>query len=142
MKLKFLSLILISLLSINAFSNASLFSYNEAALENEFAELNELENYVVENALSLNDLVSGNSEMLSSMNLDTESSAAAGFSVDDMDWGAFLWGFCCGPCGVGIVYLQKEKRTNERMVSSLIGWGVAAVINIITYAANPGAIGL
>ncbi len=120
-------------------NSANLFDYDAQALENEFTELSELENYVTENAgVTLTDIQTTQTNLLTNLNLNVESPFKPMFTIDDMDWGAFAWGFCCGACGVLIVYLQKDKRTNERMVSSLIGWGISVIVGVIANFASGG----
>lgn len=118
--------------------NAKLFSYDADYLNDEFEELNKLEDHVkANNNISLLDLQSSNYELLSNLNLNQSSLPPSSFSIEEMDWGAFLWGFFCGGCGVLIVYLNEDKRTNERMVSSLIGCGVSAAVSAVSYVLNP-----
>jgi hypothetical protein len=80
--------------------------------------------------------------------------------------GSFLWffaGFCCGCLGVGACYLfdkptppssafigrsgdfvtgfndgYRAKKKNRDAMMAWIGCGVAAVLNVIVYAMNPG----
>ncbi|MBN2520465.1 MAG: hypothetical protein JXB17_08175 [Bacteroidales bacterium] len=118
-------------------SQADLFSYNAEEVEAQFSELTRLENYIEENSsLSFNDIILSSEFANANISNELGNSMASGFTLDEMDWGGFLWGFCCGPCGVLIVYLQKDKRTNERMISSLIGWGVSVVVSLITNIAT------
>lgn len=118
-------------------ANSNLFSYDSEALNNEFMELYALEEFVNSNEnISLSELQSANANIISNLNLNMESSMATASSFDGMDWGAFFWGFCCQGCGVIIVTLQKDKRTETRLVSSIIGMGVITAISIIVNIAR------
>ena len=110
--------------------NSDLFVIDEEQLEEEFANLNELENYVLENEnTDLAALMTENPNLLTKLDLDATRLAMA-FSPEfnpfiDMEWGAFAWGFCCGPVGVLIVLIGNQG--NEYILSSLIGWGIGLI---------------
>ena len=103
-------------------NNADLFQLDEQTLKVEMAELDQLEEYVTENNLQWEDL-----QDIDKVNFDSSVSLmAADFSVDDMEWGSFAWGFCC-PVGFFVVALNDDKTQDEKL-SFWIGTITATLI--------------
>jgi len=124
----FLVILLFTVFSLSA-SQSSLFSYNADELEAQFQELNELENNI-QNSHDLNyDNLIGSGVCLN--NSSTSGIESSSFSIDDMDWGAFAWGFCCCPIGFFVVAINDEK-TNDQKLSYWIGVGVNVALNAIS----------
>jgi hypothetical protein len=128
------SLIAVILISANA-SKSDLFTYDQNAVNTELSQLTTLENYVYNNeGVTYSQVLESNSAMAIT-NMNGLSSA---FSLGDMDWGAWAWGFCCWPIGLFTVILNKDKDSNSK-ISYLIGFGCAVVLgiisNIVSYAA-------
>jgi hypothetical protein len=113
-------------------SNADLFEYDRQALSTEFAELNELEAYVLYHQdVNLDDLQSN--PLIGAMDFNsmkTASPMGAMFTIDDMDWGSFLWGFLCCPVGFFVVAMSGDKSSDQK-ISFWIGVAVSAVLGSI-----------
>ena len=126
-----LCLALVGLTSQAAVS-ANDFQYDENLVTSEFQEVTALENSLLTNNFSLNEVPESPAlaGYLSAM------ATPAPFSIDDMDWGAFAWGFCCFPVGFFVVAVNKNKTSDEKL-SFWIGVGVSTVLSAITYFATP-----
>lgn len=129
--------------SLNA-STADLFSYNEQAISSQMSDLNELETYVKSHeGITLNEMTVAKVSVLNKFDASSPLDYSHTlFGIEDMDWGAFAWGFCCWPIGIFTVILNKNKDSNSK-ISYLIGVGtwfalstVSAVVRNITYAAT------
>ena len=66
-------------------------------------------------------------------NLALSAPLGTNFSIEDMDWGAFAWGFCCCPIGFFVVAVNSNKDSNQKL-SFWIGWGVSVVLSTISSA--------
>lgn len=137
MKLRLLTLLLFLGTSFASFaSSADLFAFNEEAIEAEFSEISAFENFVVENnTMSYADMQANGSLSQFALDFNTfDASAAPMFGFEDVDWGSFLWGFCCFPCGaiIGVftVLLNDNKDADSRM-SYFIGAGVGFVLSTV-----------
>lgn len=130
-----LCLALVGLTSQAAVS-ANDFQYDETAVIAEFQEVTELENTLLANNFSLNAAPESPAlaGYLSAMATPTP------FSIDDMDWTAFAWGFCCWPVGFFVVAINNNK-TSDQKLSFWIGMGVSVVVSAISYLANPNPLG-
>lgn len=117
-------------------SNTDLFELNESKIQAEFSELNALETYVDMNEhVTIQNIYTENSALVAGMNLAYNPEGMMGhnrFSLEEMEWGSFAWGFCCWPIGVFTVLLNKDKGSNHK-ISYFIGWGVSAVLGAVTY---------
>jgi hypothetical protein len=91
-------------------ANLETMTYQEIVAKSEFNE-----------ALFLRDGISGDD--------------GGGFSLDDMDWASFAWGFCCCPVGFFVVAINKNKDKDQK-VSYWIGYGVSALLSIISTVAT------
>ena len=114
-----------------------LFEVDEAAIEQEFQDLERLESYVdTQEELTWSELQANHQDFLATSELGTlELNAPLGtaFTLDDMDWGAFAWGFCCCPIGFFVVAINQNKDQNQK-ISFWIGWGVSFLISSISSA--------
>jgi hypothetical protein len=111
------------------------FSYDEAAFATEMEELIALEQEVISHDFTLTDLRSQDALTTKFASLDLAQSA---FGIDDMDWGAFAWGFCCWPIGFFVVAINSSK-TNDQKLSFWIGMGTSVVISAISSIATLSA---
>ncbi|RUA32164.1 MAG: hypothetical protein DSY77_12140 [Bacteroidetes bacterium] len=116
-------------------TNADLFELNEEKINAEFAELNELETYVSMNEnITLHSIYEKNAGLVDGMNLSYGPEgmmARNGFTLDDMEWGSFAWGFCCWPIGIFTVLLNNDKGSNHK-ISYFIGLGTSVVLGALT----------
>lgn len=120
-----LCLALVGLTSQAAVS-ANDFQYDETAVIAEFQEVTELENTLLANDFSLN--TAPESPALAGY-LNAMATPAP-FSIDDMDWTAFAWGFCCWPVGFFVVAINSSK-TSDQKLSFWIGTGVSIILSAI-----------
>jgi len=121
--------------SLSYATNAGLFELDEEKISAEFTELNELEAYVAMNEnVTIHNIYEENAGLVSGMNLSYGPEgmmARNGFSLDDMEWGSFAWGFCCWPIGIFTVLLNNDKGSNHK-ISYFIGLGTAVVLSAIS----------
>jgi hypothetical protein len=119
-------------LSFNVvFANVGEFELNEEKLMAEFADLDAIDALVEEGNFTLAQLSDENPVMAASL---SDSPLMQNFSIDDMDWGSFAWGFCCWPIGFFVVAINKNKDGDQKL-SFWIGLAVNVVLGGI------GAIG-
>jgi hypothetical protein len=103
------------------------FNYDFEAHEAEFAQIAEVEEAAVVTGFSFVQLASEDSPY----KVDgIEMGMAPLFSIDDMDWGAFAWGFCCWPIGLFVVVFNSRKDGDQKL-SFFLGLAFAAVIGAI-----------
>lgn len=125
-------------------SYTSLFSEDKASLDTDFTNLIALENSIKEHNLTdLNALNAAEPNLLASLGLENIKSinsieATQDFTLDDMDWGSFAWGFCCCYIGFFVVGVNKNKSQDQK-TSFWIGTGISLVLGLINYAINPQA---
>ncbi|MDA7501717.1 hypothetical protein N8482_00420 [Chitinophagales bacterium] len=119
-------------LSLSA-SSADLFSYDKGALETEMSSLNQLEQLVKAQPGVSAELLAFESNL--NVNLASGYGAAADFSIDEMEWDAFAWGFCCWPVGFFLVAINDEASRDEK-TSYWIGLIVSAVLGGISAVAT------
>jgi hypothetical protein len=113
--------------------NAELFKVDEQALNNEFAGLSALENFVVDNNfISLNEIETGSMYDLTGLNVNTMGATSSGEFA--FQWEGFLWGFLCCPIGFFVVAVNKNKDHDQKL-SYWIGVAAASLFNIIYYIA-------
>ena len=112
------------------------FQLDEVAIEEEFAELNALEDYLLKEDVAG---VTLSAEIIHDKfgieNLSLKADARERFSMDEMDWGAFAWGLLCCPIGFFVVAINGNK-TQDQKTSFWIGWGVGVAINLMYWAAG------
>ncbi len=129
-------LVMLSFSFVYATNTASLFQYDKASVESEFSELNQLEQYVHNHESGSIRNMEHLSKVMGVMQDDEEAASSDnGFAMDDMDWGAFAWGFCCCPIGFFTVAINSNK-TNDQKLSYWIGVGVSTVLSAISTAAS------
>ncbi|MGD1844115.1 MAG: hypothetical protein ACFB10_01840 [Salibacteraceae bacterium] len=135
MKKLFLAIAVLFSLQMTAFAgSADLFDLDEAALNEEFSSLTQLEEFVLgqPGQLSLAEISQYDDQLLERLDLNSAELQANMFRPNfdlftDIEWAAFAWGFCCGPIGVLIVLIGNKG--NEYIISSLIGWGVSILMS-------------
>ena len=136
------SMALILMLSgLTIAGNSSLFSYDKSELETEFAEIQLLEDMVLSNHdLTINDFQNMEIAWLDNVDLEVMKSTSpvnAMFSIDDMDWGAFAWGFCCCPVGFFVVAID-DSASQDSKTSYWVGVIVNAVLSAVSTLASSG----
>lgn len=121
--------------------NADLFQIDDQAIQTELSELTQLESLVAENpALTYN-------EISSSLDFELESNSyalmASKFTLDDMEWIPFLWGFLCCPVGLFVV-VTNDSSTKDEKTSYWLGVAanvvISGIVNIIVYTSANNAL--
>lgn len=124
------------MLGVSAYANVSAndFNYDATAFETEMVGLNQLEQDVNMHGFTLSTVETSDkwSTQIAGLGLQQ-----ASWSIDDMDWGSFAWGFCCFPIGFFVVAINSNK-SNDQKLSFWIGTGVGVVFSAISYLASPG----
>ena len=119
------------LVSVITFAGqADLFDVNEQAINQEFSNLTQLENFVsTNNFVSLDEIAATNSYDLSAINVNSLSTSGQGdFSFA---WDGFLWGFLCCPIGFFVVAINGDKSKDQKM-SFWIGVGAGVLFSALT----------
>lgn len=114
--------------------NADLFTYNKAAMETEFAELQELEDYVYNHqSTTLADLLASGSALVTNLNLMGSNPFSPGLAFDDPPLGipSFLWGCVFGVAGLAVVYFVTED--DEETKKALWGCITSTVVGVVFY---------
>jgi hypothetical protein len=121
-------------------ASSDIFSYDEEAIAAEFSALSELENFLAANphltfeeAKAVNPMVFSNIKIASIV-----APEGMAFTIDDMEWGSFAWGFCCWPIGFFVVILNPNKDSAHK-ISYLIGLGVNILFSLPGYYLTGGA---
>ena len=118
-------------------SNADLFSYDLSEINTELSDLEVVENVIAQNQNStideINRKIINNNLLNSSFDTNYKSSLMVrnAFTIDDMDWGAFGWGFCCWPVGLFVVATNNDKEQSQKK-SYWIGCASSTVFSVIT----------
>jgi len=119
-------------------STASMFEFDETRMNDQLQPAVELESYLNDHPeVSMTHL---EGQGFSAINKGFDNRTfSAGFDFDDMEWGAFAWGFCCWPVGFFTVAINDETTKDEKasywigvVVSAVVGGlagGVGATVN-------------
>ena len=134
MKKIFILLFFVSTTILSFGGNAALFSYDADELQSEFTDLQSLETMVIANQnLTIADFEQMDVDWLNRIDLEkmkTTSPVQAMFGIEDMDWTAFAWGFCCCPVGFFTIAIKDDKSSDEKL-SFWVGVGVSVVIYFV-----------
>jgi len=101
-------------------NNADLFTYDEEVINAEFAELNELENYIEQNeGITLTQLKLQNIPMVKNISADPYSPFGTDYAFDDPLFGipGFFWGCFGWLFGVIAVYILTDGNQQETKMS-------------------------
>ncbi len=131
-------LLLTSILAIifaagNLFAaGTDLFSYDKDELNNEFAELNSLENYVKTNqGVTLTNLLEENNPLVANLSLRAPFSFPLPFEEPPLGIGSFWWGCLFGILGILLVYVVTED--NDEVKQALKGCVVGTLVSVVLY---------
>lgn len=119
-------------IGLNA-NNADLFKVDEKDLNEEFAELNKLEEIVnsTENA-TYNSLLANHSELMENASLKSDvSSSILGLYEPPLGIPSFVWGLCIGVAGILVVYLVTEDTDETK--KALWGCVAGTAIYVVLY---------
>lgn len=116
--------------------NAELFSYDKEKLNDEFAKLNLLEDYVKHNAgITLKNLLDENNPLIAGLKVSNPFSPAIPFEEPPLGIPSFWWGCCIGVWGIAVVYFVTEDReeTKEAFKGCVVGTLVGLVLYVGLY---------
>lgn len=118
------------------------YDYN-VAVEEDFAQLNEIEAYVNANGVTLENLKSENSALLNGITISNDSSAA--LLADELPLGipAFWWGCVLTVLGVILVYVltdQDKNQTKKALYGCLVTAGAYIIFYVIIYGVLLGSV--
>lgn len=136
MKLKSLLLFaaMTFVMSASFASKKDLFSVDEAKMNTEFNNLNELESKVKENKdLTYDELVKSGEVEKYNLNVNSMESPSSGMGEPPLGIPSFLWGCIFSWVGILIVYLISEDK--EETKKALYGCLVQGIIYIVIYVA-------
>ncbi len=114
--------------------NADLFSYDKAAIETEFADLQTLEDYVYNHqSTTLTDLLASGSALVANLNLMGSNPFGPSLAFDDPPLGipSFIWGCVFGVAGLAVVYFVTED--DEETKKALWGCITSTVVGVVFY---------
>ena len=124
-----------SLSGLSVAGNSSLFSYDKNEITTEFSQIQQLESVILINRdITISDLELMEISWLDDINLEamkTTSPVSAMFTIDDMDWGAFAWGWCCCPIGFFVVAID-DTASQDSKTSYWVGVIVSAALSAIS----------
>lgn len=127
-----------TLLRAEAYADA--FAMDETSIQADFADLNQLESYVLAQGATV--AVAAIPANIIPQNFDAHSGLnSPNFTIDSMDWGSFAWGFCCWPIGFFVVAINSNKSSDEKL-SFWIGTGVSVVLSGISTLVRVAASGV
>lgn len=131
-------LLLVSMLIFISFGKSmagqsDLFSYDAVSIENQMAQLDQLEGYVLDNpGITLGQMATSGNTLAS---LVSDPNGVNGFSlINEKVFGipSFLWGCVFSWVGVLVVYLVGQDKAETK--SAIIGCVVGAVVYSAFYA--------
>jgi hypothetical protein len=113
-------------------SQTDLFSYDAVTIDNQMAQLDQLEGYVLNNpGITLKEMATAGNSLCT---LVTDPNGISGFTLINenvLGVPSFLWGCVFGPVGIILVYLVGEKdkaETKKASTGCLVSYGTAAVL--------------
>jgi len=126
----------------NAAENADLFKVDDQEINAEFAQLNELEQFVEANeGLTLSE-INTNNPLLQNLNNSSDILGVLSTLRGEPPLGipSFAWGACFGVAGIAIVYFVSDDRdeTKKAFTGCVVVEGVVILIWVV-YAVVVGA---
>jgi hypothetical protein len=111
-------------------ADAALFDVNEQELSTEFAQLNELEQYVNANeGTTLSSMDASNPLVQNVASANEALGVVSSLAEAPLGIPSFLWGFCFNVAGVAIVYFVADDREETR--KAFIGCAVSGGLYIL-----------
>jgi hypothetical protein len=131
MKKALLSLIFASVCAFGAFAgNAEVFNLDEQEINSEFAQLNELEQFVNANeGITLAEISAGNPLLANVSNSADILGVLSSLSDPPLGIPSILWGFCFGVVGIAIVYFVADDRDETK--KAFVGCAIAGGLYIV-----------
>jgi hypothetical protein len=125
----------------NATENSDLFKVDDQEINAEFAQLNELEQFVEANeGLTLSE-INTNNPLVQNLNNSSDILGVLSTLRGEPPLGipSFAWGACFGVAGIAIVYFVSDDRDETR--SALTGCVVVQGVAILIYIVYVVAVG-
>ncbi|SDK64274.1 hypothetical protein SAMN05421823_103158 [Catalinimonas alkaloidigena] len=127
----------------SAATETDLFEVDEQTIDQEFAQLDRLEGYLLENGGTYTEVSQNAGHLLEGMNLQTNNvydvlSAASAQSDSPLGIPPFLWGFCLGVAGIAVVYFITEDTdmTKTALWGCLVSSALWAILYIVLFATS------
>ncbi len=124
-------MIFASAFSIGAIAgNAEVFNLDEQEINTEFAQLNELEQFVTENeGITLSEISAENPLLANVSNSSDILGVLSTLGEPPFGVPSMLWGFCFGIAGVALVYFVADDRDETK--KAFIGCAISAGLYIV-----------
>ena len=131
MKKIFLTLLLAATFCFGANAgNAEVFNLDEQEMVTEFAQLNALEEFVMNNeGITLSEISAANPLLANVGNAADILGILGTLSDPPLGIPSILWGFCFGVVGIAVVYFVSDDR--EETKKAFIGCAIAGGIYIV-----------
>lgn len=111
-------------------ADAALFEVNEQEISTEFAQLDELENYVNANEDVTFSSMDASNPLLANVSAGNSAlGVVSSLAEAPLGIPSFLWGFCFNVAGVAIVYFVADDREETR--KAFIGCAVSGGLYIL-----------
>lgn len=115
-------------------ADASLFAVNEQEISNEFAQLNELEQYVNANeGVTLSSMDESNPLIANVSSSSNAMGALSAMGEPPLGVPSFFWGLCFSVAGVAIVYFVSDDRdeTKKAFIGCAVNGGISLLLWLI-----------
>ena len=122
------SLLALPLFGISATND---FSYDKNQLSSQFSNLEQVSIFVEQNNVTYSEL-SKNPLFEGNLDLTNHISVKPNLKFEEIDWGAFAWGFCCYPIGIFTV-LINDKKDQKSKESFWAGVGTSIIVSTASY---------
>lgn len=120
-------------------------NYDAQNVNDEFAQLNKIEQYVQQNeGVTLEELKRENNNLLENISLSNESAIVAEDASNLFGIPAFWWGCVIGIIGIILVYVltdQDKDQTKKALIGCVVGWGGAILLSFLLSIAGVASIG-
>lgn len=138
MKKIFLTLLFFVLALGMQASVSDLFKIDDAALSEEFASLNQLEEIVVGHSdITFESLMAEHSDLMNSIHLQSDLiNGLMGFYLEPpLGIPSFVWGFCLGIAGIAVVYFVTEEKeeTKKALWGCIAGSALYTAVYVVYY---------
>jgi hypothetical protein len=127
---KLVYLLLMVSVPMLTFAASNEFSYDKEVLSNEFSQLDKVANLVDETNVTYDELLK-TKVFEGNLELTNQIAVKPNFELEDMDWLAFGWGFCCCPVGFFLYMIPSRDKSQEEKTSYWIGVAAGFILSAI-----------
>lgn len=117
-------------------ASAAEFHFDQKELNAEFSELNALENLIIEQNLTAEEVLEVRPELMENIKLTSAEASVTRTNGDMPLLGPFWWGCCLGIVGLLIVYIVTDNDKGQ-VKNALWGCLIGTVLFGSVYAFNP-----